>query len=316
MNTLERKSVAHCVELEALVDAISGVLMGKNPQIRLALACILARGHLLIEDMPGMGKTTLAHAIADVLGLSYKRVQFTSDLLPSDLLGVSIFNPQHAAFEFHKGPVFTQLLLADEINRSSAKTQSALLEAMEENQVSSEGVTRLLPNPFFVIATQNPSNHSGTYVLPESQLDRFLMRIELGYPSWRAEREMLQRESNIKGGRAALPALLTIEQLKALQAQAEKVKVSEHILDYLQRLIKFTREDSALSVGASPRGSLALLAASKAWALLSGRDYVLPEDIQQVFSAVIGHRLICKTAKQGGVALAAYVLANVDVLYA
>jgi MoxR-like ATPase len=306
------------MELDQVVDAIGEVLLGKQAQIKLAIVCMLASGHLLIEDRPGMGKTTLAHALADVLDLNYKRVQFTSDLLPSDLLGVSIYNPEQLSFEFHKGPIFTQLLLADEINRSSAKTQSALLEAMEEHQVSSEGVTRALDNPFFVIATQNPSSHSGTYTLPDSQLDRFLMRIELGYPSFEAERKMLQRPAKKTAVtvRNRLPAQLSVEQLTTLQIQASNVEASERILDYIQRLVLFTREDATFSSGVSPRGSLALLSAAKAWALLCKRDYVLPEDIQQVFIAVIGHRLTSATGQQSGVVMAEYVLTNVDVLHA
>jgi MoxR-like ATPase len=306
------------LQLDQVVDAIGEVLLGKQAQIKLAIVCMLASGHLLIEDRPGMGKTTLAHALADILDLSYKRVQFTSDLLPSDLLGVSIYNPEQLSFEYHKGPIFTQLLLADEINRSSAKTQSALLEAMEEHQVSSEGVTRALDTPFFVIATQNPSSHSGTYTLPDSQLDRFLMRIELGYPSFEAERKMLQRSAKKTAVtvRNTLPAQLSVEQLTTLQIQASNVEASERILDYIQRLVLFTREDATFSSGVSPRGSLALLSAAKAWALLCKRDYVLPEDIQQVFIAVIGHRLTSATGQQSGVVMAEYVLANVDVLHA
>ena len=306
--------MAESVVLQQLVNSIGQVLLGKDNQVRLALCCILADGHLLIEDLPGMGKTTLAHALGCVLGLSYNRVQFTSDLLPADLLGVSIFNRQQSSFEFHRGPIFTQLLLADEINRTTPKTQSALLEAMEERQVSIEGNTRELPHPFFVIATQNPSHHSGTFALPESQLDRFLMRIELGFPSKKAERQMLKgmdsREKMLQ-----LKPLINLEQLQKLQCQARQVSVTDHLLDYLQRLIQFSRETPAFHYGVSPRGALALLGAGKAWALLNDRDFLLPEDLQQVFPAVIGHRLSATGSNQSGDAMAKFILAEVDVLY-
>ena len=306
--------MAEFAVLQQLVNSIGQVLLGKENQVRLALSCILADGHLLIEDLPGMGKTTLAHALASVLGLSYNRVQFTSDLLPADLLGVSIFNRQQSSFEFHRGPIFTQLLLADEINRTTPKTQSALLEAMEERQVSIEGSTRELPQPFFVIATQNPSHHSGTFPLPESQLDRFLMRIELGFPSQKAERQMLQGLDSRKK-MLQLKPLLSLEQLQKIQQQARQVSVTEHLLDYLQRLIQFSRENPAFQYGVSPRGSLALLSAAKAWALLHDRDFLLPEDVQHVFPSVIGHRLSSTQSNQSGDALAAFILAEVEVLY-
>ena len=321
LSTLHTENTVNLDIVDQVVASIGQVLLGKQTQVKLALACILARGHLLIEDMPGMGKTTLAQAVADVLGLSYKRVQFTSDLLPADLLGISIFNKQQKAFEFHQGPIFTQLLLADEINRASAKTQSALLEAMEEQQVSIEGETRLLADPFFVIATQNPSNYSGTYSLPESQLDRFTMRISLGFPSREAERSMLLKMAQKKlseeqgNGRARLPAQISRAQLKELQQQVVKVSVSDHILDYLQRLISFTREDSQFSFGVSPRGSMALLSAAKAWALLEKRDFLLPEDIQQVFESVIGHRLSGTSNSGNSEQMSRYILEQVDVLY-
>ena len=322
MNNVKKTDSTQLAVLEQLVAAIGQVLLGKQTQIKLALTCILASGHLLIEDLPGMGKTTLAHAIADVLGLRYNRVQFTSDLLPTDLLGVSIFNRTEQNFEFHQGPIFTQLLLADEINRTTPKTQSALLEAMEEGQVSIEGATYELPSPFFVIATQNPSHNSGTYPLPESQLDRFMMRIELGYPSREAELCMLRSVSNHVGARnrsnssrAKLSALISLDQLESLQNNAASVVVSDHLLDYLQRLIQFSREDSAFKFGISPRGSMALLCAAKAWAFLENRNYLLPEDVQQVFVAVIGHRLVGAASDQATGTLAEYILARVDVLY-
>ncbi|MEH6445106.1 MAG: AAA family ATPase [Oceanospirillaceae bacterium] len=319
MQNAERNITQYSIDVDQVLAAISQVLLGKQTQIKLALSCIFAGGHLLIEDLPGMGKTTLAHAIADVLGLSYKRVQFTSDLLPADLLGISIFNQEKSNFEFHQGPIFTQLLLADEINRSSAKTQSALLEAMEEKQVSIEGVTRKLPDPFFVIATQNPTSHSGTYPLPESQLDRFMMRITLGFPAKDAERIMLQalagshRRTN--ANRAKLEPLLSLQQLEQLHSKACEVQVSDHLLDYVQRLMQFTRQDSSLAQGVSPRGSLALVRAAKAWAMLEKRSYLIPEDIQQVFTSVIGHRLSSVTSSKNANNLANHVLSQVDVVY-
>ena len=251
--------------------------------------------------------------------MRYNRIQFTSDLLPADLLGVSIFNRQESSFSFHQGPIFTQLLLADEINRTTPKTQSALLEAMEEQQVSIEGETRQLPEPFFVIATQNPSSHSGTYPLPESQLDRFLMRIELGYPTPEAERIMLQRLSapvkRAQHLRNKLEILLDIEQLNDLQRLASQVVVSDHLLDYVQRIIQQTRESSKVQYGLSPRGAIALLSAAKAWALMAHRDYLLPEDVQDVFAAVVGHRLTATGSVSSAQALAEHILSKVDVVY-
>lgn len=307
--------------INKLIDSIGQALLGKPEQIKLALACLFARGHLLIEDLPGMGKTTLAHAIADVLGLSYNRVQFTSDLLPADLLGMSVFNAQKTCFEFHQGPIFTQLLLADEINRTTAKTQSALLEAMEEAQVSIDGQTRQLPNPFFVIATQNPQSSSGTFELPESQLDRFLMKIQLGYPSQQAERILLKSLAESRKSRQirdALEVQLTPTQLTLVQEQASKVGVSEQLLDYVQRLIAFTRGNDHFTLGLSPRGAIALLSAAKAWALIEGRDYLLPEDVQSVFPAIAGHRLqasVHASSITNNQQLIDYVLANVDVIH-
>ena len=305
--------------LEQIEASVSEVLLGKQAKIKLVICCLLARGHLLIEDLPGMGKTTLAQAFAEVLGLAYNRVQFPSDLLPADLLGVSIFNRQESSFSFQQGPIFTQLLLADEINRTTPKTQSALLEAMEEQQVSIDGKTRPLPEPFFVIATQNPSSHSGTYPLPESQLDRFLMRIELGYPNAAAERIILQRLGTAtKGHRARankLSAIINVEQLETLQYQASQVSVSDALLDYVQRLISYSRENESIGCGISPRGSLALLSAAKAWALIEHRDYLLPEDIQQVFPAVIAHRISATGAVKAQEAVADHILTQVDVIY-
>ncbi len=269
---------------------VSTVLLGKERQVRLALCCLISGGHLLIEDLPGMGKTTLAHALARVLGLQYRRVQFTSDLLPGDILGASIFDRQTNQFKFLPGPVFTQVLLADEINRATPKTQSALLEAMAEGQVTTDGETRELPQPFFVIATQNPVSQAGTYALPESQLDRFLMRLSLGYPDAAAERRLLTGEDAAH----KLPQLkqcVTPEQLQKIQRAVAQVHASDALLDYVQRLIHFTRSEPGFAFGLSPRGALALLRSAKAWALLSGRGHVVPEDVQAVLSAVVEHRV-------------------------
>lgn len=291
---------------------IGKVLLGKEPQIKLALACLFARGHLLIEDLPGMGKTTLAHGLASVFGLSYQRIQFTSDLLPADILGVSVFDRNSSQFEFHPGPVFSQVLLADEINRTTAKTQSALLEAMEEGQVTVEGETRELPKPFFVIATQNPLSSSGTFPLPESQLDRFLMRIEIGYPTPESERAMLLGNGS-REQLSELKACVTPQQLDLIFASAEKVKVSDAVMDYLQRLIAYSRDNADFPVGLSPRGALALLRTAKTWALMHGRKHLLPEDIQAVLPAVASHRL--SDAGASGYALVDKLLNDVDVIH-
>ncbi|UZE97941.1 AAA family ATPase [Alkalimarinus alittae] len=276
--------------LNQAIKTLNTVLLGKEHQVKLSLACLLARGHLLIEDIPGLGKTTLSHALANCLGLSYNRIQFTSDLLPSDLLGINIFDKNKAEFVFHPGPVFSQIVLADEINRATPKAQSALLEAMEERQVTVEGVTRPLPLPFFVIATQNPLEQSGTYPLPESQLDRFLMRISLGYPSPVSEKELLlgvDRRDIIK----ELSTILTYDTLVDLQKKVDNVTATEPLIDYIQRIILFTRENAPYGHGLSPRGGLALLKASKAWALVDGRNSVLPDDVQAVLPSVVEHRL-------------------------
>ena len=276
--------------LAPVLAAASGIVLGKAAEIRLALACLLARGHLLIEDIPGVGKTTLAHALARLLGLDFSRVQFTSDLLPADITGVSIFDRESGAFRFLPGPVFAQVVLADEINRATPKTQSALLEAMEERQVTAEGETRPLPAPFFVIATQNPAHQIGTFPLPESQLDRFLMRLELGYPDREAEKSLLavggRRESADR-----LTPLVSPAQLLAYQDEAAAVHASPALIDYLQALVEATRRDPAWRHGLSPRAGLALLAAARAWAWLDGRRLVLPDDVQAVLAAVACHRL-------------------------
>lgn len=271
-------------------EQIATVLLGKDEQIKLAMTCLIARGHLLIEDLPGMGKTTLSHALAQVLGLSYNRVQFTSDLLPADILGVSIFNQRETSFEFHPGPVFTQVLLADEINRATPKTQSALLEAMEEGQVTLDGETHALPEPFFVIATQNPLSQSGTFHLPESQLDRFLMRISLGYPDRDAERALFRGEDSRLLLKRIKPCL-SLAQLNAIRAKVNEVQASDALLDYLQRLIEHTRTAAGYSFGLSPRGALALLRTAKTWALLHKRRYVVPEDLQLLMPVVAAHRV-------------------------
>lgn len=276
--------------INQLLDSVNQVILGKEHKIRLAFCCLLARGHLLIEDIPGVGKTTLAHTLAKLLGLQYQRVQFTSDLLPADILGASVFDARNHEFKFHPGPVFNQMVLADEINRATPKAQSALLEAMEEHQVTVEGKTYPLPQPFFVIATQNPSHQIGTFPLPESQLDRFLMRIELGYPDYKAERELLAGQSRA-GLIASLPVLLPPEQLQQMQQAVTEVYASDALLDYCQGLINFTRESPDYHCGLSPRGGLALLKAAKAWAFMHQRDAVIPEDLQAVLAAVAGHRL-------------------------
>lgn len=298
-----------------IVAEIGKVLIGKELQIRKSLTCLFAGGHLLLEDLPGMGKTTLAHALANVLGLSYNRIQFTSDLLPADILGVSVFDQKESSFRFHEGPVFTQLLLADEINRTTPKTQSALLEAMAEGQVTIEGQTRDLPNPFFVIATQNPRNQSGTFPLPESQLDRFLMKLELGYPSPEAELKIFK---GIDPSRNLdrVKQLLTPEKLVTILKHVDKVTASDSVLGYLHRLVNFTRTDADFAYGVSTRGALALLRCAKTWALMSGRDHLLPDDIQLMMPDVIGHRLRdgMSHSEEGGYALVAKALDQVDVL--
>ncbi len=281
--------------IQSVLGQLNQVILGKENQTKLALSCLLAKGHLLIEDLPGMGKTTLSHGLASVLGLSYNRIQFTSDLLPADILGVSIFEQdptsQQGSFRFHPGPVFSQVLLADEINRATPKAQSALLEAMEEAQVTIEGETRPLPTPFFVIATQNPISSSGTFPLPESQLDRFLMCIELGYPSEQAERLLLEGKDQREIAKR-LKTELTLDKLLALQEQVEQVKASSSVLDYLQRIVAYTRYEAGYQYGLSPRGALALLRSAKAWAVVNdGREYLVPEDIQAVLPAVVDHRL-------------------------
>ncbi len=301
--------------IQETVDLIGTVVLGKERQIKLAVACLISEGHLLIEDLPGMGKTTLAHALASVFNLSYNRIQFTSDILPADIIGAPIFDKEQGTFVFHEGPIFNQLILADEINRTTPKSQSALLEAMEERQVTVDGEARPLPEPFFVIATQNPSTQAGTFPLPESQLDRFLMRIELGYPDPAAERLLLQEQDR----RVLIDTLTTsvnLPQLREIQAACKEVKVSEALLDYVQRIIAYTREAAEFTHGLSPRGAMALLSSAKSWAYMHDREYVVPEDVQAVLPAVAPHRLRAAAdfTDQMGVAVAQRLINNVDVI--
>ncbi len=276
--------------LHQVIRRAGQVILGKEKQIRLALACLLARGHLLIEDLPGVGKTTLAHVLARLLGLNFHRIQFTSDMLPADIIGVSIFDRASGSFQFHPGPIFAQLILADEINRATPKTQSALLEAMEEHQVTAEGETRRLPEPFFVIATQNPSYQVGTFPLPESQLDRFLMRIELGYPDRKAERDLL-KGADRRDMIASLEPCLEPAEIVELQSAVSEVRAADALIDYVQALIEHTRRSPEFHTGLSPRAALSLLAAARAWAFLDDRELVLPEDVQAVLPGVAAHRL-------------------------
>ena len=299
-------------EINTSLDELNKIILGKEQQVQLALACILANGHLLIEDLPGMGKTTLAHALSKTLGLAYNRVQFTSDLLPADLIGATVFDAQSSSFSFHRGSIFSSIFLADELNRATPKAQSALLEAMEEGQVSVDGETYPLPEPFFVIATQNPQSQSGTFPLPESQLDRFMFRISLGYPEPSIEREILRGNR----GRTALnqvKQILSRESLLKIQQIIPTIKVSDTLLDYVQRLIAQTRQDDLCHLGLSPRGALALMKSAQCWAFLQGREHVLPEDVQAVFIAVVGHRIIGKKETQGD-QLAKHILQTVDVI--
>jgi MoxR-like ATPase len=276
--------------LQQVIDQVGRIILGKEVQIRLTLACLLARGHLLIEDIPGVGKTTLAHALASTLGLKFQRIQFTSDLLPADITGVSIFERESATFKFHPGPIFAQMVLADEVNRATPKAQSALLEAMEEHQVTTEGETRPLPEPFFVIATQNPSYQVGTFPLPESQLDRFLMCLHLGYPDARAERLLLEGRDR-RELVAELAPHVTVGELSDLQQSVRQVYAAPALFDYLQALIAHTRQSAELTTGLSPRCALNLLNAARAWAFLDARNFVLPEDVQAVLPGVVRHRV-------------------------
>lgn len=305
--------------IKHILNKIESVVLGKPQACRLALACILGKGHLLIEDLPGMGKTTLAHSLAETLNLSYQRTQFTSDLLPADILGISIFNTNNHAFELHKGPIFNQVVLADEVNRASPKTQSALLEAMEEHQVSIDGTTYQLPIPFFVIATQNPLFHSGTYPLPESQLDRFMIRISLGFPDIDAEKNILMSTSSSltqSNNVAENEPIVSVESLLNMQQAVEKVHASETIIEYIIALCHVSRNERTISCNPlSPRAGKALLAAAKAWAFIDNRNFLLPDDVQAVFSHVCEHRLVTNTSEQhSNVSVSEQILQLVNVL--
>jgi MoxR-like ATPase len=277
-------------QIQQIVNQVGHIILGKNPEIRLVLTCLLAKGHLLIEDIPGVGKTTLAQAFAKTMGLDYSRIQFTSDLLPADVVGVSVFDKEKKNFQFHRGPLFGQMVLADELNRATPRTQSALLEAMQERQVSVDGITHRLPEPFFVIATQNQRYHVGTFPLPESQLDRFLMRLHLGYPDVEAERELLIGEDRIEMLHK-IPAIITVPKLLEMQSSALQIHISEAILDYVQDLLAASRSNPNQYLGLSPRAGISLIQAAQTWAFCEGREMVLPEDIQAVSGSVLEHRL-------------------------
>jgi MoxR-like ATPase len=298
--------------IHRVIAAASQIILGKEPQLRLALACVLARGHLLIEDLPGVGKTTLAHVLARSLGLHFQRIQFTSDMLPADILGVAVYERDSGSFKFHPGPIFAQVILADEVNRSTPKTQSALLEAMEEHQVTAEGETRKLPEPFFVIATQNPSEQVGTFPLPESQLDRFMMRIELGYPDRDAERALLCGTDR-RDLLATLDPCMSPAELMELQAAVQRIYVAPALLDYVQAIVEHTRRSPDYVAGLSPRAALALVHSARAWAMLEGRDKVLPEDVQAILPGVAAHRLRPAHDMQRRVDVGAQLLAAVPI---
>jgi MoxR-like ATPase len=298
--------------VDRVIAAASQIILGKESQVRLALACVLARGHLLIEDLPGVGKTTLAHVLAKSLGLHFQRIQFTSDMLPADILGVSIYERDSGNFKFHPGPIFAQVILADEVNRSTPKTQSALLEAMEEHQVTAEGETRKLPEPFFVIATQNPSEQVGTFPLPESQLDRFMMRIELGYPDHDAERALLSGTDR-RDLLATLDPCMSPAELMELQAAVQRIHVAPALLDYVQAIVEHTRRSPEYVAGLSPRAALALVHSARAWAMLEGRDKVIPEDVQAILPGVAAHRLRPAHDMQRRVDVGAQLLAAVPI---
>lgn len=298
--------------IDNIVAQMSQVILGKELQIRLVLTCLMARGHVLIEDVPGVGKTTLAHVLARVLGLSFQRIQFTSDLLPADIIGVSIYDKEVGQFKFHVGPLFAQMVLADEVNRTTPKTQSALLEAMEEHQVTVEGQTRPLPAPFFVLATQNPLHQIGTFPLPESQLDRFMMRLELGYPNHETERALLKGRDR-REMIADLEPSVTVQEILELQASVPQVHVSAALIDYLQAILEFSRQSPLYRTGLSPRAGLAVLHCAQAWALTQGRDHVIPEDVQVVLPGVIGHRLTAMAEPQSTQALVGQLIEEVVI---
>jgi len=287
--------------LQQAVDSVNTIIMGKQQQVKLAFSCLLARGHLLIEDLPGVGKTTLAHALATVIGARYQRIQFTSDLLPADILGISIYRRDEEKFEFHPGPIFSGLVLADEVNRATPKAQSALLEAMAEGQVTIEGETHPLPKPFFVIATQNPLDLAGTFPLPDSQLDRFLLSISMGFPDPEVERELLLAKDRVSVLQDTRPSLHP-EDILHLHQECEKIYISEALLDYIQALLAETRNKRWFESGLSPRAGIALLKCCKAYAFLEGRDFAIPDDIKAVFPALAGHRMSVPHGMQGSVA--------------
>src|SRR5436190_3412824 len=295
-----------------VIEAAGGIILGKEAQVRLSLACLLARGHLLIEDLPGVGKTTLAHVLAGCLGLHFQRIQFTSDMLPADILGVSVYERETSGFRFHPGPIFAQVILADEVNRATPKTQSALLEAMEEHQVTAEGETRKLPAPFFVIATQNPSEQVGTFPLPESQLDRFGMRIELGYPDRAAERALLTGADR-RDLLATLDPCMSPAELMELQSNVQKIHVAPALLDYVQAIVEHTRRSPDYVAGLSPRAALAIVHTARAWAMLEGRDKVIPEDVQAILPGVAAHRLHPAHDSQRRIDVGAQLLAAVPI---
>lgn len=298
--------------IQKTLQVLNTVILGKERQVQLALSTLFAGGHLLLEDLPGMGKTTLAQAIAKALGLQYSRIQFTSDLLPSDVVGATIFDPSQQAFTFHRGPVFSQMVLADELNRATPKSQSALLEAMEEGQVTVDGDTQILPKPFFVIATQNPQSQTGTFPLPESQLDRFLMRLSLGYPNPEAEMALLTGQHGRERLSGVVP-LLTDVALREIQTEVGALTTSPALIHYVHRLVLHSRQHEDVQLGLSPRGAIALVRAAQAWAYIEGRLQVLPEDIQAVFVPVASHRLVGRQEKQGDV-LARQLLSQVQVV--
>ena len=294
----QQSSELHSGEIDELFERGAEIIVGKNHQIRLAMCCLLAGGHLLIEDLPGVGKTTLAQLLAKMLGLDFQRLQFTSDMLPAEIIGAAIYDKNQGKFDFHRGPIFTQLLLADEINRATPRAQSALLEAMEERQVTAEGQTYTLPDPFFVIATQNPRDQFGTFELPESQLDRFLMRISIGYPDAASERELLSGENRRHLLQELMP-VLDVERLRVIQSQVTRQVSSPALIDYVQQLLAYSRQHSEFNHGLSPRAGLGLLQAAKAWALIEGRNHVIPEDVQAVLDAVTSHRLGASASGEG-----------------
>ena len=290
LDTTHHSSANIRADLDRAIEAVNTVILGKSRQVRLAVCCLVARGHCLIEDLPGVGKTTLSQSISHVFGLSFNRIQFTSDLLPADILGVSIFDPENQSFNFHPGPVFSNFLLADEINRATPKTQSALLEAMEEKQITVEGETHPLDAPFFVIGTQNPLDQSGTFPLPESQLDRFMMKIQLGYPDAEAEHALLSGSSPRERMHQLQP-VISLERCLEIQSSVEDVHCADALLNYVQALLRATRHHGLFLYGLSPRAGLAVIRASRAWALMEGRNHVEPGDVQAVFGAIAEHRL-------------------------